>query len=72
MGTSSAPNIKQQLGNSGNADGITVGRVAADLVGFHGSAVVQAAAAAVPTDLASCITTIAAIALILKNKGITA
>lgn len=70
MPSSSNPDVKQFIGQN-SADGTTLGRVAASLVGMHGAVSIQQVAAATPVDLATALTAIIAINLSLKNKGIT-
>ena len=71
-GPSSTPNITQYVGNDNN-DGTMVGRAAASKVGMHGATpVVQAAAIATPTDLATCIVAITAILVAMRTKGFIA
>lgn len=61
------------LFNGDASNGVQLGGAPANLVGFHGvTPVVQAAAIAVPTDLATSIVAITAIITALKNKGLTA
>jgi len=61
------------LFNGDASNGVQLGGSATNLVGFHGATpVVQAAAIAVPTDLATSIVAITAIIAVLKNKGLTA
>ena len=71
MGSSSTPNTRQHLSNE-STDGCDLGLNAASLVGMHGAAVIQAAAIANPSDLATCIDAINAIRVALTNKGIIA
>jgi hypothetical protein len=59
--------------NGDASNGVLLGGAASNLVGFHGATpVAQAAAIAVPTDLATSIVAITAIITVLKNKGLTA
>ena len=68
-GPSSTPNIAQYLGNDNN-DGTYLGRAATSKIGMHGTTpVVQAAAIATPTDLATCIVAITAILVMLRARG---
>jgi hypothetical protein len=70
MPAQSTPSVIQFIGQNG-ADGVTLGNNAASLVGMHGAASIQQSAASTPVDLATSITAITQINLILKNKGLT-